>query len=236
MTGVLQGADAGVEVLPAEETRAEVLPRREAGAGPSRIGLLGGTFDPPHIGHLVLAASAVEELGLERVIFMPAGVPPHKQGAAVSSATDRLLLTRLAIAGETAFELSALEVERPGVSYTVETVQELARTLGDGVELTLVMASDAFASIETWREPDRLLDLARWAVGPRPGYPLPTREELQRRWGARHARIHLLDAPLIGVSSENLRARVTAGRSIRYLVPRAVEDQIAGRGLYRSVD
>ena len=221
------------ERAPVTEADPEPAPEpRELTPG-SRIGLLGGTFDPPHLGHLVLAAAAVEQLGLERVVFIPAGAPPHKRDVAVSSSTDRLLLTRLAIAGEPSFELSVLEIERPGVSYTIETVEEMARTYGDATRLTLVMASDSFATIETWREPDRLLELTEWAIGPRPGYPLPSRDELSTRWGRRHARIHLLDAPPLGISSSDLRARVAAGRSIRYLVPRAVEDQIALRRLYQ---
>ena len=217
---------------------AEVAPEPEAAtpAGPARIGLLGGTFDPPHLGHLVLAVTAVEQLSLERVVFMPAGIPPHKRDARLSSSTDRLLLTRLAIAGEPSFELSPLEIERPGASYTIDTVEELIRTYGEATALILVMAADSFATIETWREPDRLLELAEWAVGPRPGYPLPTRDDLANRWGPRHTRIHLLDAPPMGISSTELRARVAARRSIRYLVPRAVEDQIELRRLYQRSD
>ena len=223
--GLIEPAAASVPAPEAEAQASDAVP-------PSRIGILGGTFDPPHIGHLVLASVAADQLGLERVIFIPAGIPPHKRGLPLSSATDRLLLTRLAIAGEAAFELSSIEIERPGVSYTIETVEELARMYGDGVDLTLVMASDALASIDTWREPDRLLELVELAVGPRPGWALPSRDDLVRRWGPRHSRIALLEAPPLGISSSDLRARVSAGRPIRYLVPRAVEDEIVLRRLY----
>ena len=201
--------------------------------GPQRIGLLGGTFDPPHIGHLVLGVTAAEQLGLGRVVFIPAGVPPHKQHGSLSSTTDRLLMTRLAIAGDPCFELSPVEIERPGVSYTVDTVEHLAETYGESVELFVIMAVDSLAHVDTWRDPERILDLAQWAVGPRPGWPMPTREALADRYGARHERIHLFEGPALGISSSDVRARVADRRSIRYLVPRAVEEHIAARGLYR---
>ena len=200
---------------------------------PRRIGLFGGTFDPPHLGHLVLAMIAAESLALDRVLFIPASVPPNKQGLPVSSATDRLLMTRLAIAGDPCFELSPIEVERPGVSYTIETVEELRATYGDGAELFLVMAADSFAQIDTWREPDRLLSLIRWAVGPRPGFSVPDRVSLEARFGDSAERVEVIAGPSLAISSTEIRARVAAGQSIRYLVPRAVEEQIMDRGLYR---
>ncbi len=232
-TRVLAETDVRSDVEPATETLQAPLEQPQLDGRPERIGVLGGTFDPPHLGHLVLAAAAVEELALDRLLFVPAGMPPHKRRATITSATDRLLLTRLAIAGERAFELSAIEVERPGVSYTVETLDELRRTLGDGVELTLVMAADAFAAIDTWREPDRLLDEIEWAVGPRVGTDLPDRPGLEERFGSRASRIHLLAGPSLDVSSSEIRRRVAAGHTIRYLVPRDVEELIIDRELYR---
>ena len=228
--GLIETAPVAVE--PA--TTADPAPIQEAVGPARRVGLLGGTFDPPHIGHLILATVAADQLALDRVVFIPAGIPPHKRGVRLSSGTDRLLLTRLAIAGEASFELSPIEIERTGVSYTVETVESLVETYGEGTDLVLVMASDAYASIDTWREPDRLLELVEWAVGPRPGWAVPSREELASRWGPQHSRIHLLDAPPIGISSSELRARIAARRPIRYLVPRAVEDEIVLRRLYQS--
>ena len=242
---VAQPPARGVALPPAEpvieliedELRASAHPavesQHEPSKPPSRIGLLGGTFDPPHIGHLVLAMIAAEEVGLERIIFIPAGLPPNKQGRPISSAADRLLLTRLAIAGDPCFDLSPIEVERPGVSYTVDTVAELREIYGEGTELFLVMAADSLAQIESWREPERLLSMVEWVVGPRPGFELPTREALADRWGRDHERIHILDAPAVSISSSAVRARVAEGRSIRYLVPRAVEEHIASRQLYR---
>lgn len=198
-----------------------------------RVGILGGTFDPPHIGHLWLATLAADALDLGHVLFMPAARPPHKGRKAISNAADRVMMTRLAIGGDPSLDLSLVEMERPGPSYTVDSLAQLRAHLGDDVSLVLIMAADSFAEIDTWREPDRLLELAEWGVGPRPGTPLPQRGELQRRFGAAASRIHLLDGPSLDVSSSEVRARVAAGRPIRYLVPRAVEELIAARGLYR---
>lgn len=200
--------------------------------GYARVGVLGGTFDPPHVGHMWLATLAADALELDRVLFMPAAQPPHKREWPVSPATDRLLMTRLAIAGDDNFELCALEMERPGPSFTIESV-EMLLTLYPDSRLFLVMAADSLAKIDTWREPDRLLDLVEWAVGPRPGSDLPPRAALRDRFGAAAGRIHLLDGPGLDVSASGIRRRVAAGQAIRYLVPRAVEDLISERGLYR---
>jgi nicotinate-nucleotide adenylyltransferase len=192
------------------------------GPAPARIGILGGTFDPPHIGHLWLASLAADALPLDRVVFMPAALPPHKRDRSMSSITDRLLMTRLAISGNDAFELSTLEVGRPGPSFTIDSVGELRRTYDDA-RLFLLMASDTLAQIDTWREPDRLLSLIEWAVAPRPGSVLPDASRLRERFGAAAQRIHLLTGPSLDVSATEIRRRVAAGRVIRYLVPLAVE-------------
>jgi nicotinate-nucleotide adenylyltransferase len=214
----------------AQPDPAEVTSRA---AGGKRIGVLGGTFDPPHIGHLWLATLAADTLGLNRVLLMPAARPPHKGGRPVSNAADRVLMTRLAIVGDPLLDLSLVEMERPGPSYTVDSLLELRASLGGDAGLVLIMAADSLAEIDTWREPDRLLELAEWAVGPRPGAELPDRGALRQRFGANEARIHLLDGPALDISSSEIRGRVAAGRSIRYLVPRAVAELIADRGLYR---
>jgi nicotinate-nucleotide adenylyltransferase len=150
----------------------------------------------------------------------------------LSSSADRLLMTRLAIASDPLFELCPIEMERPGPSYTVDSMTELQAMYPDS-RLFLVMAADSLAEIDTWREPDRLLSLVEWVVGPRPGTPLPGREELTDRFGLRAPRIHLLDGPSLDVSASEVRRRVAAGRAIRYLVPVAVEELIADRHLYR---
>lgn len=219
-----------VDVLAAPAT-AEA--RQRSAEGSRRIGILGGTFDPPHVGHLWLATLAKDAIGLDRVLFMPAAQPPHKRPRGMSSAIDRLLMTRLAIAGDEAFELTAIEMERPGPSYTIDSVDELRGTYGDDVQLFLLMAADTLAQIDSWREPDALLERVEWAVGPRPGVPLPERSALEHRFGDRASRIHLLPGPSLDVSSTQIRERVAGGHAIRYLVPRGVEELITDRGLYR---
>jgi nicotinate-nucleotide adenylyltransferase len=200
---------------------------------PRRIGILGGTFDPPHVGHLWLATLAADALGLDRVLFMPASQPPHKGGQLVTKATDRVLMTRLAVAGDDLFELTLIEMERPGPSYTIDSVDELLRTYGPDATLYLLMAADSLGQIDTWREPDALLERIEWAVGPRPGNPMPDRPALVERFGEMASRIHLLDGPSLDVSSSEIRRRVAGGKAIRYLVPRGVEELIVERGLYR---
>lgn len=197
-----------------------------------RLGILGGTFDPPHVGHLWLAALAADALNLDRVLFMPAAKPPHKGGRLITRSTDRLLMTRLAIQADPAFDLSPIELERTGPSYTIDSVIELKRSYADA-ELFLVMAADSLAQIDTWRDPDRLLAEVEWIVGPRPGTPLPDRSGLADRFGDGASRIHLLTGPSLDVSSSEVRRRVAAGHTIRYLVPRNVEELIIDRGLYR---
>jgi nicotinate-nucleotide adenylyltransferase len=217
----------------AETARATDVARESEARVPRRIGILGGTFDPPHVGHLWLATLAADAIGLDRVLFMPAAQPPHKGGRLVTKASDRLLMTRLAIAGEDLFELTLIEMERPGPSYTIDSVDELIAFYGADATLYLLMAADSLAQIDTWREPDALLERIEWVVGPRPGSELPERSALEDRFGERASRIHLLSGPSLDVSSSEIRRRVAAGHAIRYLVPRGVEELIVERGLYR---
>jgi nicotinate-nucleotide adenylyltransferase len=197
------------------------------------MGVFGGTFDPPHIGHLWLATMAADELGLDRVLFMPAAKPPHKRRR-MTPAAHRLLMTRLAIAADPLFEVSGIEMERPGPSYTVDSLRELQRLYGDEARLFLIMAVDSLMQIDAWRDPERILALAEWAVGPRPGTAAPSRNWLDRRFGEAASRIHLLEGPGLAISASEIRERVAAGRAIRYLVPRVVEELILDRGLYRA--
>jgi nicotinate-nucleotide adenylyltransferase len=180
--------------------------------------------------YLLMAADA---MALDRVLFMPAAQPPHKRPKGLSRAADRLLMTRLAIATDDCFELPLIEMERPGPSYTIDSVDQLSRAYGDDATLYLLMAADSLNAIDTWREPDALLERIEWVVGPRPGSPLPDRSSLEERFGAKASRIHLLEGPSLDVSSSEIRARVAARHAIRYLVPRGVEELIAERGLYR---
>jgi nicotinate-nucleotide adenylyltransferase len=198
----------------------------------TRLGVMGGTFDPIHIGHLAIAEEAREAVALDRILFVPAGQPPHKRAADISAVADRVALVERAIEDNPAFELSRIEVDRPGPSYTVDTLEALARETG--AELTLILSAETFVELPSWHEPWRLFDAASMAVVPRDGYPAPGAGWLAGAFPGREARVTYLDGPRLGLSSTGIRARVAAGRSIRYLVPPAVEAYIADHSLYRS--
>jgi nicotinate-nucleotide adenylyltransferase len=202
---------------------------------PGSIGIMGGTFDPIHLGHLAVAEEARESLGLERILFVPAGVPPHKLHGAIAAAEDRLAMVILAITGNAAFETRRTDVDRPGPSYTADTVALLAaevRGRAGTPDLTLIMSSETLDGLPSWRDPGRLLEACRVAVVPREDRPLPATAWLASRFPGLEDRFDLLDGPRLAISSTGIRARVAAGRSIRYLVPDAVERYIHDHGLY----
>ena len=196
------------------------------------IGIMGGTFDPIHVGHLAVAEEAREALVLDRVLFVPAGQPPHKLPGSVSPVRDRVAMVELAIDENPAFELSRVEIERAGPSFTVDTVEALA-SANPGATLHLILSAETFAELPSWHEPDRLFEAARMAVVPREGYPAPDPGWLARAFPGREDRVDYLGGPRLGLSSTALRTRVAAGRSIRYLVPPAVEAYIVEHQLYR---
>ncbi len=201
------------------------------------VGILGGTFDPIHLGHLAIAEEVREVLGLERILFVPAGRPPHKPGLPISPAADRLAMVELAVAGNSAFAVSRIEIDRPGPSYTVDTVARLLDGAGDAgprPELTVIVSTELFGDLPTWHEPDRLLGLARLAVVPRPGHPTAGRAFLVDRFPGREDRVTFLDGPNLLLSATEIRARARAGRSIRYLVPEAVAAYIGDHALYHD--
>lgn len=202
---------------------------------PGSLGITGGTFDPIHLGHLAIAEEAREALGLERILFVPAGTPPHRRAGSVSPASDRAAMVELAIAGNAAFELSRLELDRPGPSYTADTLEALAaaaRSEGREPDLTFILSAETLHDLPTWHEPERLLEASRIVVVPRDGYPAPDRAWLEAAFPGRVDRFDFLEGPRLGISSTAIRARVAAGRSIRYLVPDAVAGYIADHGLY----
>lgn len=184
--------------------------------------MFGGTFDPVHVGHLAIAQAALECVPLDLLVFVPARRSPLKDRAAVASPEDRLEMLRLATAGERRFEVSTLELDRPGVSYTVETLEALAAR----GELYLVLGADAMSDFERWHRPERIRELATLLVASRPGAPEPPE----------HARVVAFDAPCLDISSRELRARAARGRSLRYLVPEGAVAHIEARGLYRTAE
>jgi nicotinate-nucleotide adenylyltransferase len=199
---------------------------------PGSVGLLGGTFDPIHHGHLAIAEEARESLGLERVLFVPSATPPHKLERPVTDAADRVAMVRLAVAGNPAFAVSDAEVERGGASYTVDTLALLRR---EGiVDPWFVLSSEALAGFPGWRRPERILELARLAVVPRGGFESLDPAWVDDHFPGRGTRVAFLDGPLLPISGSVVRRRAAAGRSVRYLVPEAVAAYIAHHRLYQA--
>ena len=197
---------------------------------PGSVGILGGTFDPIHHGHLVIAEEAREALGLERVILVPAATPPHKPGRPLTLGSHRLAMVQLAIAGNPWFEVSQVELERGGASYTVDTLEALGAA---GIaEPWFILSAEALAGLPAWRAPDRVLELARLAVVPRGGSRPLDESFIAARFPGREGRVQFLDGPLLPISGSVVRRRAAAGRSVRYLVPDAVAAYIADHELY----
>jgi nicotinate-nucleotide adenylyltransferase len=190
---------------------------------PVKIGLFGGTFDPPHIGHLVAAQELHVELGLHLLLLVPASVPPHKMGEAVTPAAIRLEMLRAAAADDPRFEVSDMEVSRPGPSYTIETLRAL-RDEHPGAELLLAMGADQLVDLESWREPEEIGRLATIVAFARSGEAVPE----DPKWPVRR-----VEVPEIHVSSTDIRHRVATGRPITYLVPAATAAIIQREALYR---
>jgi nicotinate-nucleotide adenylyltransferase len=196
------------------------------------LGILGGTFNPPHVGHLVMVLEALDQLGLDSVTLMPVAQPPHKEALADPGAAVRLELCRLATAGEDRLSVSDLEIERGGASYTVDTLRALHDRAPEHA-LTFIVGGDMAHSLPSWREPEAILGLARLAVAERDGH---VREDIAQRLAPLHSgdRVVFFDMPRIDLSSSAIRERVAAGRTIRYLVPDAVAEAIRTRRLYRN--
>ena len=194
------------------------------------IGVLGSAFNPPHLGHLALAQEALWQLGLDEVVLMPTGEAPHKRIHDDPGREQRLAMTRLAAADDSRFSVSTLEVDRDGPSYTYETLELLAGEKGD-TELVFVMGADAAVGFESWREPERVVELARLAIARRAGVADAEVGAVLRSLGA-VGRATMLEMPQFGVSSSAVRERAAGGRPLRYLVPEAVARFIEEKGIY----
>jgi nicotinate-nucleotide adenylyltransferase len=206
---------------------------------PGSIGILGGTFDPFHSGHLALARAARDALGLERILVVPAAVPPHKLGQPISPAADRLAMVEAGIAGEPGLEVSRIELERTGPSYSVDTVASLAdaeRAAGREPDMAVILSAESFAGLASWHDPERLLDLVRIVVAPRPGHPAPDRAAVERIAPGRADRVIVIEGPLVDVSASSIRKLAAAGRPLGDLVPPGVAQYIEAHRLYRQPD
>jgi nicotinate-nucleotide adenylyltransferase len=201
----------------------------------ARVGLLGGTFNPPHVAHLVCAQEALTQLGLDRVLLVPAGVPPHKQVEAEPGVEHRVAMCEAAVASDERFGVSRADVDRTGPSYTVELLRAL-RAAAPEDELTFIVGGDMAHSLPAWREPEAVLALARLAVAEREGV---RRADIAERLGELRGaaeRVDFFDMPRLDISSSMLRRRAAAGLPVRYLVPDAVAGYIEREGLYRTGD
>lgn len=196
------------------------------------IGLLGGTFDPVHVGHLIIAEEVRLKLALDEVLFIPTGQPWLKSERSVASGEHRLEMLKLAISSNPHFKVSTIELERPGPSYSVDTASALKDELGAEVELYFIVGFDALAELPIWKELSRLLDLCQVVGVRRPGYAELDWRSLEQAIPGVSSRVIVVDVPQIDISSTQIRERVAKGLSIRYLVPEAVEGYISKNRLY----
>lgn len=200
-----------------------------------KIGVLGGTFDPFHLGHLAVAEEARARLDMDEVIFVPAGRPYFKADAHISAVEHRLNMLRLAIGDKPYFKLSTTELERSGPSYTVDTIAELKSQLDEGDEVFFILGWDSLAWFHRWHEPSRLISMCKLVGVPRPGYPAPDIKAMESAIPGLSQRVILLDKPEIEISATEIRERVRRGLPIGHLVPEAVERYIRKHRLYSTL-
>lgn len=198
------------------------------------IGILGGTFDPVHIGHLVVAKEVTDRLSLDEVVFIPAGQPWLKADSRILDAGHRVQMVRLAIAGKPRFRLSTMEIERAGPTYSVDTIRELRQKLGAGDELYFILGWDNLEQLPRWRQPELLISMCRLVAVPRVGFPVPELASVDEAIPGLIQRVIMLDKPQIDISASVIRQRVRQGLPISNLVPEAVEKYIKEHGLYRK--
>ncbi|MBA7681400.1 Nicotinate-nucleotide adenylyltransferase [subsurface metagenome] len=196
------------------------------------IGVLGGTFDPIHMGHLIIAEETRARLDLAEVLFVPAGQPWLKANNSISPAGHRVQMVRLAIADEPSFKLSTIEIERAGPSYTVDTIAQFKSQIGTGDKLFFILGWDNLMQLPQWREPSRLIQMCSLVAVPRVGYPSPDLNTLKVAIPGLSQSVILLGTPQIEISSSEIRSRVARGLSIHHLVPEPVERYIREHNLY----
>ena len=200
------------------------------------IGVIGGTFDPIHRGHLSIAEEARVRLNLAQVLFVPAGQPQLRTDTPVSPVEQRVQMVRLAITNEPCFKLSTVEIERSGPSYTVDTIAQLNKQVGAGDELFFIMGWDSLSQLPQWKEPSELIKLCQLVVVPRPGFPNPDLDSLSTAVPGLSRLVILLDRPRLDISASRIRDRVSRGLPVNHLVPDTVERYIRDQGLYLDRD
>lgn len=195
-----------------------------------RLGIYGGTFDPIHIGHLIIASEVQATLDLDQIIFVPAGRPPHKDPSLVTSASDRLAMLRLAVGDNPSFAVDTLEIDREGQSFTADTLATF-KEREPGADLWFIIGGDSLADLHTWRCPGTIVSLARLAVARRPGWDIDL-GDVNRLVPESPGRIDVVDTPLIDIASHEIRFRASQSQPIRYLIPETVRDYIDQNRLY----
>ena len=219
-SGSASGSGSGNDVHPMAESM--------------RIGLLGGTFDPIHVGHLLIADAARERMHLDSVVFIPAGRPWLKGGMDISQPDHRLAMVELALRGHPNFSVSKIELERPGPTYTVDTLEQMRHELGPEADLFLVLGMDSLRELARWRRPARLFELCTVVGVSRPGYEDVAPSCLDEVADGASRRVELVRGPLVNISGTEIRARVSMGQSLGFCVPKSVAAYIQKHGLYRS--
>lgn len=199
-----------------------------------RLGILGGTFDPVHVGHLIVAEHLREALRLQKFLFVLAADPWHKTGHEITAAADRLAMLELALQGDPNLEVSRVDIERPGPTYSVDTVADLRRLYGPKALFLFFVGIDSLLTLPTWHEPARLLEVCRVFAMRRPGYRRVPWMGLEEKLPGIRERVNVVDVPQIEISSTDIRERIADGRTIRYLTPDAVREYIESHGLYRK--
>ncbi len=197
----------------------------------TRLGVMGGTFDPIHYGHLVTAEEALVQFDLDSVLFVPTGRPWMKQHEGVSPPEDRYLMTVIATASNPLFRVSRMEVDRDGPTYTVDTLRGLKERYGAKTDLFFITGADAIVEILQWKDPQELFDLATFIAATRPGYDVLA--AIEKHAPVSRSEITVMSIPALAISSTDIRARIAAGRPIRYLVPEGVKSYVEKAGLYR---
>jgi nicotinate-nucleotide adenylyltransferase len=200
----------------------------------SNIGVMGGTFDPVHLGHIAIAEEARRLCNTSEVVFVPAGHPYFKSMAHISAAEHRIRMLHLALAPTPYFKVSLIEIQRPGPTYTVETLLRLKETLKAGDEIYFIVGWDSLLSLPRWQDPMRLISLCRLVAAPRPGYPVPDVTLLEKDLPGITQRLTVMERPLMDISSSDIRDRVRRGLPIDHLAPRDVAAYIKEQGLYKN--
>lgn len=200
-----------------------------------RLGIFGGTFDPIHMGHLLVAEMARQECDLDKVLFIPAANPPHKSDKHVSPPNYRFEMTELAIKSNPYFQISDIELKRQGKSYTIDTLKYLRKIYSEECEFWMIVGGDSFRELDTWRNAKELIKLCNFAVYMRPHVSIDTcKIQAEKIHGQANSRVLFVEAPMIDISSTDIRDRVAQGKSIRYMVPDAVRKYIIEKRLFKS--